>query len=59
MANISLDRVRYIFMFTIRVPEIGTELHNKRISGIWHGEYKSKVFLTWNTYIQGQGVENH
>lgn len=41
---VSLDRVRNTSMFTLRVPEIGTEVDTRRMSGIWLGEYKSKYF---------------
>lgn len=39
---ISPDRVRYTSMFILRVPEIGTEVDTRRVSGIWLGEYRRK-----------------
>lgn len=39
---ISLDRVRYIFMFTLRVFRNGIEVDIRRISGICFGEFRSE-----------------
>lgn len=45
---ISLDRVRYTSMFTLRVPRNGTEVDTRRISGICLGELRSEE----STYIK-------